>query len=221
MLCSPVPGDMCRNDEKYVIKEYGVAFGLTEYAKHNMSECCISFKQIYGKQEYSYTYGELNKEDLRIIVEHTLDSEQKKKLRLAMDERKSEGQKLGNKATTNPLGEAIKFHMKRCKVTSDILADRSGLGIATITKLRNGKKVKLETILAFSVALELEKTFMLDLVQKANLSFDAGNPAHNMYLTILELLPDANVFQINEFLKEEGFTPWTQERELKQEKAVV
>ena len=216
-----IDGHMCRNDEKYVIKEYGVAFGLTEYAKHNMSECCISFKQIYGKQEYSYTYGELNKEDLRIIVEHTLDSEQKKKLRRAMDERKSEGQKLGNKATTNPLGEAVKFHMKRCKVTSDILADRSGLGIATITKLRNGKKVKLETILAFSVALELEKTFILDLVQKANLSFDAGNPAHNMYLTILELLPDANVFQINEFLKEEGFTPWTQERELKQEKAVL
>ena len=69
--------------------------------------------------------------------------------------------------------------------------------------------------------LELEKTFMLDLVQKANLNFDARNPAHNMYLTILELLPDANVFQINEFLKEEGFTPWTQERELKQEKTAI
>ena len=216
-----IDGHMCRNDEKYVIKEYGVAFGLTEYAKQNMSECCISFKQIYGKQEYSYTYGELNKEDLRIIVEHTLDSEQKKKLRLAMDERKSEGQKLGNKATTNPLGEAVKFHMKRCGVTSDILSDRSGLGIATITKLRNGKKVKLETILAFSVALELEKTFMLDLIQKANLSFNAGNPAHNMYLTILELLPNANVFQINEFLKEEGFTPWTQERDKANTKEAV
>lgn len=138
-----------------------------------------------------------------------------------MDERKSEAQKLGKKATTNPFGETIKFHMKRCRVTSDILADRSGLGIATITKLRNGKKVKLETILAFSVALELEKTFMLDLIQKANLSFDARNPAHNMYLTILELLPNANVFQINEFLKEEGFTPWTQERDKTNTKEVV
>ena len=216
-----IDGHMCRNDEKYVIKENGVAFGITEYAKHNMAECCISFKQIYGKQDYSYTYGELNKEDLRHIVEHTLDNEQKKRLRLAMDERKSEAQKLGNKATTNPLGEAVKFHMKRCSVTSDILADRSGLGIATITKLRNGKKVKLETILAFSVALELEKTFMLDLIQKANLSFDAGNPAHNMYLIILELLPNANVFQINEFLKEEGFTPWTQEREQWKHKKIV
>jgi len=111
--------------------------------------------------------------------------------------------------------------MKRCGVTEDVLADRSGLGISTITKLRGGKKVKLETILAFSVALELERPFLIDLMNKANVQFDAGNPVHNMYITILELLPDANVFQINEFLKEEGFTPWTQERDIKQSKLVV
>ncbi len=52
-------------------------------------------------------------------------------------------------------------------------------------------------------------------MSKANVNFDARAPAHNMYLTILELLTNANVFQINEFLKEEGFTPWTQERETK------
>ena len=42
-----------------------------------------------------------------------------------------------------------------------------------------------------------------------------------MYLTILELLPQANVFQINEFLKEEGYTPWTQERENSQREEAV
>jgi hypothetical protein len=42
-----------------------------------------------------------------------------------------------------------------------------------------------------------------------------------MYLTILELLPNANVFQINEFLKEEGFTPWTQERDKNNTKEAV
>ena len=42
-----------------------------------------------------------------------------------------------------------------------------------------------------------------------------------MYLTILELLPDANVFQINEFLKEEGLTPWTQERDKANTKEAV
>ena len=216
-----IDGHMCRNDEKYIIKEYGVPFGLTEYAKHNMSECCISFKQIYVDQTYSYTFGELNKEDLKAIVEYALNIEQKNKLRRAMEERKTDSENLREKETNNPLGEAVKFHMKRCGVTEDVLADRSGLGISTITKLRGGKKVKLETILAFSVALELERPFLIDLMNKANVQFDAGNPVHNMYITILELLPDANVFQINEFLKEEGFTPWTQERDIKQSKLVV
>ena len=126
--------------------------------------------------------------------------------------------RLANNATVNPLGEAVKFHMKRCKVTVEALAERSGLGISTIEKMRYGKKVKLETILAFSVALELEKSFMYDLMNKANVCFDTRNPAHNMYLAILELIPNANVFQINDILKEEGFTPWTQERESKTNK---
>lgn len=211
-----IDGHMCRNDEKYVIAEYGTALGLTEYAKHHMSECCISFKRVYEKQDYSYTYGELNKEDLAVIVEHTLDNEQKKRLRAALKEQSKECSILQNNQGSNPLGEAVKLHMKRCNVTAEVLSERSGLGIATITKLRKGQKVKLETILAFSVALELERTFMLDLMHKAGVSFDSRIPAHNMYLTILELLPNANVFQINDFLKEEGFTPWTQERELRQ-----
>lgn len=211
-----IDGHMCRNDEKYVITEYGTAFGLTEYAKHHMSECCISFKRIYEKQDYSYTFGELNKEDLAVIVEHALDNEQKKRLRAAMKEHDKENTKLQSRQCSNLLGETIKFHMKRCGVTADMLADRSGLGLTTISRLKKGGKFKLETILAFSVALELEMPFINDLMQKAGVHFDPHNSVHNMYLTILDLLPSANVFQINEFLREEGFTPWTQERELKQ-----
>lgn len=211
-----IDGHMCRNDEKYVIKEYGTAFGLTEYAKHHMAECCVSFKRIYEKLDYSYTYGELNKEDLAVIVEHALDNEQKKRLRAAMKEHSKEDLLMQRNQGPNPLGETVKFHMKRCGVIADMLADRSGLGLTTISRLKKGGKFKIETILAFSVALELEMPFIIDLMQKAGVHFDPHNAVHNMYLTILDLLPNANVFQINEFLREEGFTPWTQERELRQ-----
>ena len=222
LVCSKryiyIDGHMCRNDDKYIIRDSGANFGLTYYARHHMAECCVNFKRVYGKQEYSYTYGELNKEELKAIVEHTLNMEQKNKLKQALIEQDTERLRLANNATVNPLGEAVKFHMKRCKVTVEALAERSGLGISTIEKMRYGKKVKLETILAFSVALELEKSFMYDLMNKANVCFDTRNPAHNMYLAILELIPNANVFQINDILKEEGFTPWTQERESKTNK---
>lgn len=50
-------------------------------------------------------------------------------------------------------------------------------------------------------------------MNKAGVRFNNNNPAHLVYMTILELMPNANVFQINAFLKEEGYTPWTQDRQ--------
>ena len=75
--------------------------------------------------------------------------------------------------------------------------------------------MKLETLLAFCVALELEESFRIDLMHKANVEYDMSNPAHWLYVTIFELIEKPNVFQIDELLKAEGFTPWTREREEK------
>lgn len=72
-----IDGHMCLNDEQYIITRSGIHFGLTEYAKHYMNECCIDFKKVYGGVTYSYTFGELNKEELAIIENYILGSEQK------------------------------------------------------------------------------------------------------------------------------------------------
>ena len=209
-----VDGHMCLNDEKYIVKEFDSDVGLTEYAKHNMSECCIDFKIVYEKLNYSYTFGELNKEELAIIENYNLNHQQKMELKERLAEVTYVKKKLDRIKTVSPLGEAVVYHMKRCNVTSEQLMERSGLGSTTITKLRTGKgRPKLETILAFCVALNLEEYFRTDLMNKAGVRFDNNNPAHLVYITILELMPDANVFQINDFLKEEGFTPWTQDRQ--------
>ena len=209
-----IDGHMCLNDEQYIITRSGIHFGLTEYAKHHMDECCIDFKKVYGGVTYSYTFGELNKEELAIIENYILGSEQKLALKSRLLEISDTKKSLDAVKTTSPLGEAVVYHMRRCNVTSEDLMERSGLGSTTITKLRTGKgRPKLETILAFCVALNLEDYFRTDLMNKADVHFDNTNPAHLVYITILELMPDANVFQINDFLKEEGFTPWTQDRQ--------
>lgn len=197
-----IDGHMCRNDEKYIVTEFGIHFELTEYAKHHMDECCMDFKKIYGGLTYSYTFGELNKEELAIIENYILGSEQKRTLKSRLLEISDTKKSLDAVKTTSPLGEAIIYHMKRCNVTSEDLMERSGLGSTTITKLRTGKgRPRLETILAFCVALNLEDYFRTDLMNKAGVHFDNTNPAHLVYITILELMPDANVFQINDFLK--------------------
>lgn len=220
-----VDGHVVINSDKYVYREYGMGVGLTEYARHHMAECCLDFKRVYAEFDYCYIYGELHKDELTKITDENrvLTDEQRKKIRLALYELTDESIKLGEHPVQDEMARAVIFHMQRCGVTVDEVADRSGMGVDTVMKLRKGRKAagkfKLETILAFCVALELEEAFRVDLMHKARVEFDMENPAHRMYLTILELLPKANVFQINDLLKAEGFAPWTRENEEPKRKA--
>lgn len=208
-------GHVVINSDRYIRKEHGIAIGLTEYARHHMAECCLDFKRIYAEFDYSYTYGELHKDDLTEITaeNRSFSDEQRKKIRMAMYEITEENDKLTAPSEVNEFGKAVRFHMERCGLTSDQVADRSGMGVNTVNKMRSGKKVKLETVLAFCVALELEESFRIDLMQKAKIEYDMSNPAHRLYVTIFELMEKPNVFQINELLKAEGFTPWTRDCE--------
>ena len=208
-------GHVVINSDRYIRKEHGLAMGLTEYARHHMAECCLDFKRIYAEFDYSYTYGELHKDDLTEITaeNRSFSDEQRKKIRMAMYEITEENDKLTVPSDVNEFGKAVRFHMERCGLTSDLVADRSGMGVNTVNKMRSGKRVKLETVLAFCVALELEESFRIDLMQKAKVDYDMSNPAHRLYVTIFELMEKPNVFQINELLKAEGFTPWTRDCE--------
>lgn len=210
-------GHVVINTDKYIRKENGIAMGLTEYARRHMAECCLDFKRVYAKYKYSYTYGELHKDDLTKITEEnrSFSDEQRKKIHMAMYEISEENVKLAKPSEVNEFSKTVRFHMERCNITSDQVADRSGMGVNTVNKMRSGKKVKLETVLAFCVALELEESFRIDLMHKANVEYDMSNPAHRLYVTIFELIEKPNVFQIDELLKAEGFTPWTREREEK------
>lgn len=216
-------GHVVINSDRYIRKEHGLAMGLTEYARHHMAECCLDFKRIYAEFDYSYTYGELHKDDLTEITaeNRSFSDEQRKKIRMAMYEITEENDKLTVPSDVNEFGKAVRFHMERCGLTSDLVADRSGMGVNTVNKMRSGKKVKLETVLAFCVALELEESFRIDLMQKAKVDYDMNNPAHRLYVTIFELMEKPNVFQINELLKAEGFTPWTRDCEEKKRYAKI
>lgn len=216
-------GHVVINSDRYIRKEHGLAMGLTEYARHHMAECCLDFKRVYAEFDYSYTYGELHKDDLTEITaeNRSFSEEQRKKIRMAMYEITEENDKLTVPSDVNEFGKAVRFHMERCGLTSDLVADRSGMGVNTVNKMRSGKKVKLETVLAFCVALELEESFRIDLMQKAKVDYDMNNPAHRLYVTIFELMEKPNVFQINELLKAEGFTPWTRDCEEKKRYAKI
>ncbi len=205
-------GHVIINSDKYVEYFNGHPLKLTEYAKRHMSECCLDFKRIYDDPDYEYTFGELHKDELAPIESREADEAQLRMLNAAFAELEEENLKLNNTPTVNQFGQAVRFHMERCGVTEDDVADRSGLGVNTVSNMRCGKKVKLETVLAFCVALELEEAFRTDLMRKAGVDFDMNNKAHRFYQTMMKLCPDANVFQYNQMCEAAGIKPWTKER---------
>lgn len=206
-------GHVVLNNEKYVRREQGFALGLTDYARRNMAECCLNFKRTYEDPDYEYTFGELHKDDLAPIESREADDAQIRMVMAAFAETEEENVKLHKTPTVSPFGRAIQFHMERCSVTADDVADRSGLGVNTVSNMRSGKKVRLESVLAFCVALELEEAFRTDLMQKADVKFNPKLKAHRFYQTILKLCPDANVFQYNQMCEMANIKPWTKERQ--------
>lgn len=147
------------------------------------------------------------------IESREADAAQLRMVTVAFEELEEENVKLCNTTTINPFGQAVQFHMERCGVTEDDVADRSDLGINTISNMRSGKRVRLESVLAFCVVLELEEAFRTDLMEKADVKFSAKSKAHRFYQTMLKLCPDANVFQYNQMCEAAGIRPWTKERQ--------
>ena len=206
-------GHVILDSDKYVEYLNGHPLRLTDHARRHMSECCLDFKRTYDDPEYDYTFGELHKDDLSPIESREADEAQIRMVMTAFAETEEENVKLNKTPTVNPFGQAVQFHMARCGVTEDDVADRSGLGVNTVSNMRCGKRVKLESVLAFCVALELEEAFRTDLMEKAKVKFDPSIKAHRFYQTILKLCPDANVFQYNQMCEAAGIKPWTKERQ--------
>jgi len=205
-------GHVILDSDKYVERFNGHPLRLTEYARRHMSECCLAFKINYDDPDYDYTFGELHKDDLAPIENREADEAQLRMITAAFNELEEENIKLSKTPTVNPFGRAVQFHMERCGVTEDDVADRSGLGVNTVANMRSGKRVKLETVLAFCTALELEEAFRTDLMEKADVKFSAKSKAHRFYQTMIKLCPDANVFQYNKMCEAAGVKPWTTER---------
>lgn len=205
-------GHLVLNLPKYVVKRYDKYY-LTEYAKANMSECCIPFKRIYSNRSYTYTVGELNKDDTDFFCQYELEAETRKKLDKAREDYLLKKYYLDNDGKNMSVGDTIRYHMTRLDMTVESLSERTGLGIRTIIGLRNNSchAPKLETILAMVVGLGLEDMFCMDLLEKANLTHLTKSETYQLYRLMVSVKPDISVYQINEYLMHIGKKPWTKD----------
>lgn len=205
-------GHLVLNLPKYVVKRFDKYY-LTEYAKANMSECCIPFKRVYGHKSYNYTVGELNKDQNEIFINYELDSAEKKRMDKAREEWLLQKYYIENDGKCMSVGETIRYHMTRLDITVEELSERTGLGIRTIIGLRGDSRhePKLETLLAVVVGLGLDDLFCADLLEKANLTNMTKSEDYQLYRLMVSIKPDISVFQINEYLVHIGKKPWTKD----------
>ncbi len=203
-------GHLVLNLPKYVVKR-GDMYYLTTYAKSNMFECCIPFRRIYSDRSYSYTVGELNKDEDNIFVQYELVAEELKELNRMREVWMRGKHFLDTDGRNMSAGETVQYHMKRLKITEERLAEKTGLTVRTITALRTKENYcpKIETVLAFMVGVGLEEVFRDDLIEKFNLSHQMKSETFMLYQIMTATKPNISVHEINQYLASIGKKAWT------------
>ena len=203
-------GHLVLNLPKYVVKR-GDNYYLTEYAKANMAECCIPFKRIYSDRSYSYTVGELNKDETGYFCQYELEAETKKNLDKTREMWLLGKHYLDNDGRNMSAGETVRYHMKRLNITEERLSEVTGLTVRTITALRTKENYcpKIETVLAFMVGVGLEEVFRNDLIEKFNLSHQTKSETFMLYQIMTATKPNISVHEINQYLASIGKKTWT------------
>lgn len=209
-------GHLCLNHPDYVINFNG-RWWLTEKAKKNMAECCLPFRRVYGKENYRYTFGELNKEQQARFYEMAFSAEQLKALEANRDEYllsllTVEYEENGVKQTRKMTGgETVKFLMKRSGMTEDAVAEAADCSVETLTALRSKKKYtpRLGTMLAFFTALNLEEVYRNELLIMTKLISEIDSEEYKTYLWFKNTVPGFNVYQVNDYLRSIGKSTWT------------
>lgn len=197
-----VEGHLCRNHPKYVLAQNS-KLSLTPYARTHMDECCLVFTIQQSAEYYEYTPGTLNREmkrgELSYLYTQTTgtpiaEAGAISKIRLEMP---------------TDFGSTIKYHMHNLALTRETLAERSLLSVNTISRMRQTqtRKVKLQSVLAVSVGMQLYPELCQDLLDKADLVLHDDVAEELFYKVMMRTMYRESIYAWNEMLEAEGFPP--------------
>lgn len=210
----------CINDPKYIdVEQLGqnIRLVLSSYARQHADECCLVYSwqgKTELKDQFEF-YGQafLCKEvSADSYVEHSYDAEfNKNRVQTAEDlaseaiksiNAMMESSKISQEVDRcNTFAEALKYHMKRKKISVETLAERSGLSDTTIKKYRSGDvNPPIENVMAVCIGLNLLKDYSYRLLKVAGYWIGAMNPQSCAYRLLIEQHSDSNLNYWNEIL---------------------
>lgn len=210
-----VDSHYCLNDPKYIeINEQGHA-KLTDYANRHIDECCLVFDlEVSQDRSYGtkyYTECVLYKDALsQHLVRPTYKSNDHNK---QIDQTAAHSFPTDIRETSRVLNslpggfsEALITLMKWRGVSERELADRCYMEEKTIQRMRTGKPVRVRSIVAVCVGMQLPPAISLELVTKAGF-FLRGKEEYVAFHQILCTQYRNSILECNEMMESLGFPP--------------
>ena len=220
---------VCINHDKYIreAEDYeklisGYDYELTDYAREHVDECCLVFEweSVLGEGDGGGFYGQcyLSKDisaynrvehhfnpDFEFNEDKTAVAEEIAKYLKIFEEEEKIKKEMNDKGACSTFSEALKYHMKRKKVTIEQLAANSKLSETTIKKYRKGSKPELANLMAIFIGLNLSEIWCDQLLDLCGYSINEKGPLreHKVYRELIRNYSDGNIDQWNTIL--EGF----------------
>jgi len=211
-----VESHFCINDPKYITEDENGYPCLTDYARHNMDECCLVFDlsvksntNAYGKQFYTecILFRDASSD---IIFEASY---------VHSDKNQTVAEKAAAIAAYNKeilevikqlpgsFGGTLAELIKWCGTTNEKLGEASLLSARTIQRLRNADdeyESSLETVIALCIGLQLPPILSSNLMEKSGFSLK-NTQQHLMYDFILTSCYSYPISYCNDLLTAQGF----------------
>lgn len=199
-------GHFCINHPDYIVQtDKGPQ--LTEWANAHVDKCCLRFEDVYEQDEaYAYRFGRLNCDEA--YNEHYLYFPPVKYTK-RNPKPSPETQEELNIQYQCSLGmsfpDTLKKLMKDCKITEERLAEKTGLSVRTISRLRNNNSsgYSRDHVIAIIIALHLPPWVSHILLQNAGINL-MTNPGSMTYARIVNTMFMDNIETVQRHLKAIG-----------------
>mgnify|MGYP004524435951 CR=1 FL=1 len=209
-----VDSHFCLNAPKYIKYDNNGNARMTEYGRLHIDECCIAFElKVVSDNKYGeryFTECALFRDvdsGLELSVKFAPKINDNVKLQAdailtrAADIRKAKSE------MPNAFGEALKYLMEWCDISSADLADKALMDGKMLQRMRNNVDYPktLESVIAVCIGMQLPPELSKCLIEKSGFGFRlADKESHVLYHFFIENMFTQPLSKCNEYLEARG-----------------